>query len=209
MTRLVRVNRGNPPPPLSIALIYRSGWLGVKHQVTYLLGGLGLGGVGWGVRACVCVCVYIIIVKYFPCIWAVFNSVFHWAVDVLLLNVLNVLCKWRVRSGMRGLIGRVSWWTWWEWRLHPETIKLYCIVLIPLARLPGFQTYRTRPTDSHNGRQCRWRSTSWNYAVPVKCLHISHPGTVQQQIWYNTLTSGWAKELQNYFRLGVTFPAVT
>ena len=33
---------------------------------------------GWE-RACVraCVCVYIVIVKYFPCICAVFSSVFH------------------------------------------------------------------------------------------------------------------------------------
>ena len=42
------------------------------------------------VCVCVCVCVCIVIVKYFPCIWAVFSSVFHWVVDVLLLNVLNV-----------------------------------------------------------------------------------------------------------------------
>ena len=44
------------------------------------------------VGACVraCVCVYIVIVKYLPCIWAVFGFVFHWVVDVLLLTVLNV-----------------------------------------------------------------------------------------------------------------------
>ena len=59
---------------------------------------------GWGggrVRVCVhvCVCVYIVFVKYFPCIWAVFSSVFHWVVDALLLIILNVfLCKWRARK---------------------------------------------------------------------------------------------------------------
>ena len=35
-----------------------------------------------------CVCLYIVIVKYFPCISAFFR-----VVDVLLLTVLNVLCK--------------------------------------------------------------------------------------------------------------------
>ena len=49
------------------------------------------------VSVCVCVCggggrvhAYIVIVKYFPCIWVVFSSVFHWVVDVLLLILLNV-----------------------------------------------------------------------------------------------------------------------
>ena len=42
----------------------------------------------------------IVIVKYFPCIWAVSSSVFHWVVDVfmqivdvLLLILLNVLMQ--------------------------------------------------------------------------------------------------------------------
>ena len=42
-------------------------------------------------------CVYIVIVKYFSYIWAVFISMLHW-VDVLLLIVLNVLCKWWARK---------------------------------------------------------------------------------------------------------------
>ena len=43
----------------------------------------GVCGGGGGACMSTCVCVYIVIVKYFPCIWAVSSSVFHWVVDVL------------------------------------------------------------------------------------------------------------------------------
>ena len=52
--------------------------------------------------------------------WAVFSSMFYWTVDVLLYNVLNVLCKWWARR-------QIS--------LHRDNkvvlycIALYCIVL--------------------------------------------------------------------------------
>ena len=65
------------------------------------------------VRGCVhaCVCVYIVIVKYFPCIWAVFSSGFMWVVDVLLI-LLNVFY---VNDEPESKF------------LYTETIKLYCI----------------------------------------------------------------------------------
>ena len=65
------------------------------------------------VCVCVRVCVCIVTVKYFPCIWVVFISVFHWVVDVLLLILLNVFMIVNDEPESKFL--------------YTETIKLYCI----------------------------------------------------------------------------------
>ena len=72
--------------------------------------------VGAWVRECVCVCVCTLLLLSIPCIWAVFSSLFYWVVDVLLLTVLNFLCKWRARK-------QIS--------LHRDNkVVLYCIVSV-------------------------------------------------------------------------------
>ena len=52
--------------------------------------------------------------------WAVFSSMFYWTVDVLLYNVLNVLCKWWARRQIS--LHRDN-------KLVLYCIALYCIVL--------------------------------------------------------------------------------
>ena len=76
---------------------------------------------------------------------------------------------------------------------------MYCIVLIPLSAFLD-----SRPTERgqliHTTATRQMTIHFWNLRAREMSPYFTS-GTVQQQIWYNTLTSGWAKELQNYFRL--------
>ena len=82
--------------------------------------------VGGLVRACACV--YIVIVKYFPCIWAVFSSVFHWVVDVFIVNCIE--CFY-VNDEPESKF------------LYTETIKLYCKPVLGVWALPRAPTRKT------------------------------------------------------------------
>ena len=99
------------------------------------------------VCVCVCVgaCVHIVTVKYFPCIWAVFSSVFHWVVDVLLYWMF--LCKWRARK-------QIS--------LHRDNkVVLYC-------------TYNSTLTSAFHGERedCVCDRLFHDYALKAATCHL-------------------------------------